>query len=154
MAVIVIGTNSYVTVVEADAYFDDQFGYESWAEEANKEGALITACKQQLDTYCDWDGDKSDEDQLLAFPRDGKPVPLDIKVAQYEIAYQIHSQNTVSPDGGDPLTKLKAGSVELNFDAQQSGNVLITDYVSRILGAFGLCSSGSGSTQLIPMQRQ
>lgn len=152
-AVIVVGTNSYVTVAEADAYFADQFGYESWEGETNKEGALISACNQQLDPYCEWYGYPTDENQALAFPRSGDTeVPESVKIAQMEIAYQMHSQITTNPDGGDPLTKLKAGSVELGFEASQQGNILITDYVTRILGEYGLCS-GSGSTRIIPMER-
>lgn len=47
MAKLLVGTNSWVTVEEADAYMESRFGsWEFWTDETNKEAALITAYKK------------------------------------------------------------------------------------------------------------
>lgn len=47
MAKLIVGTNSWVTVAEADAYMDSRFGsWEFWDDDINKEAALITAYKK------------------------------------------------------------------------------------------------------------
>jgi hypothetical protein len=150
----VIGTNSYVNVIEATAYFADKYGYTLWAGESDKDGALVSAC-QQLDNMCDWYGSKVSDSQALAFPRtpDANPIPQVIKDAQCEIAYNIVSTGSVSTDGGDPLTELKAGSVQLKFDAKSTGNPLVNDLISRLLAPYGLCAGGGGTT-LISIKRQ
>ena len=143
-----VGTNSYVTVAEADAYFADLYDRDKWASEANKEGALISAT-QQLDLLCDWYGWKSDADQVLEFPRvpDADPVPQAVKDAQCEIAYAIIDAGSVSTEGGDPLAELKAGSVTLKFDPKATSNPIINDLTIKLLAPYGRCSFG-GSVRL------
>lgn len=47
MAKLTVGTNSWVTVAEADAYMDSRFGsWEFWDDDINKDAALITAYKK------------------------------------------------------------------------------------------------------------
>lgn len=149
---ITVGTDTYGTVAEADTYFAARFGFDKWIPltELEKEKYLVSAAQQE-DVLCLWYGEKSDEDQLLAFPRtpDADPTPLDIKHAQFEIAYAIVDTNSVSTDGGDPLTELKAGSVTLKFDPSATGNPLVNDLASSLLSAYGIC--GSGSTTIIPL---
>ncbi|RLC88516.1 MAG: hypothetical protein DRJ03_02595 [Chloroflexi bacterium] len=153
---ITVGVDTYVTVLEADTYFAARYGYESWAllDEPTKEKALISAA-QQLDLQCAWYGSRVDDEQLLAFPRtpDADPVPQAIKDAQCEIAFAITTTGSTSTDGGDPLTELKAGSVTLKFEASSTGNPLISNMTSSMLAPYGLCG-GSGSTKLVPMERQ
>ena len=44
MSKLVLGTNSWVTVAEADTYMETRFGsWEFWLDDTNKEAALITA---------------------------------------------------------------------------------------------------------------
>jgi hypothetical protein len=44
MSKLVIGTNSWTTVAEANTYMETRFGsWEFWTDETNKEAALITA---------------------------------------------------------------------------------------------------------------
>jgi len=139
---IIVGTDTYVTVLEADAYFAARYGYDSWAllDEATKEQALVSAFSQ-MNAMCAWYFDMFD------------PYPQNIKDAQCEIAFAITVTGSTSTDGGDPLTELKAGSVTLKFDAGSSGNPLVNDLTSSLLADYGMCS-GSGSTKLVPMERQ
>lgn len=66
---LVAGTNTYVDITYADAYFGGRYGAEQWraASEQAKEQALITATRaidmQRLR------GRKADDSQSLAFPR-------------------------------------------------------------------------------------
>jgi len=139
---ITVGVDTYVTVLEADAYFSARYGYESWAllAETIKEQALVSAFSQ-MNAMCRWFEDMSD------------PYPQDVKDAQCEIAYAITVTGSTSTDGGDPLTELKAGSVTLKFEAGSTNNPLVSDLTSSLLADYGLCS-GSGSTKLVPIWRQ
>lgn len=148
-----VGTNSYVTVEEADAYFSDRYGYDKWASETNKEGALISAT-QQLDNLCVWSGFKVDSEQDLAFPRnpDANPVPRAVKDAQCEITYAIVDTESTSTSADDALAELKAGSVTLKFDADSStqSNPLISGLTIKLLAPYGLC----GGPGKVPMVQQ
>lgn len=148
-----VGTNSYVTVAEADAYFTDRFGYDKWASETAQEAALVSAA-QQLDLLCIWYGYLVDDEQLLAFPRnpDADPVPQDVKDAQCEIAYAIVDTGSTSTSADDALSELKAGSVTLKFDANSAteDNPLINSLTIKLLSPYGLCY-GAGK---VPMVQQ
>jgi len=150
---ITVGTDTYVTVVEADAYLAVRYGYETWAllDEPTKEKSLVSAA-QQLDLLCVWYGDACEDDQVLAFPRtaDCPDTPIAIKNAQCEIAYAINNAGSTSTDGGDPLTELKAGSVTLKFDAGSTANPIVSDLTRDMLKPYGLCSGGS--TSIVPME--
>jgi hypothetical protein len=65
------GTNSYVTVLEADTYFSDRLDVTAWtsASEDRKSQALITATSMLDDLT--WNGAATDSSQKLAFPRSG-----------------------------------------------------------------------------------
>ncbi len=69
---LVKGTNSYVTVAEAEIYFSDRIDVKAWtnADETVKSQALITATTI-LDSL-DWAGAVVNSSQLLAFPRSGE----------------------------------------------------------------------------------
>ncbi len=137
---LVIGTDTYVTIVEADSYFVSRYGYESWMllDESSKQQALASAFSQ-MNAACTWFTDLTD------------PYPQGLKDAQCEIAFAITVTGSTSSDGGDPLTELKAGSVTLKFEAGSSDNPLVSDLTSQLLSEYGICSS-SGGTSIIPME--
>ncbi len=151
---IIVGTNSYVTEAEATAYFADRVGYTSWTAYVNKVQALISAT-QVLDLYCEWYGWPISEDQLLAFPRGPlwEDVPVAVKNSQCEIAYLISVTGSVDLVPDDALEMLKAGSVQLEFRATAPQNPIVNKLVDKMLKPYGMCS-GSGSAQMIPMERQ
>jgi len=150
---LVVDENTYVTEAEATSYFDSKYGFTLWAAETDKDGALQSAA-QQLDTQCTWYGYPVDTNQDRAFPRtpDADPTPQEVKDAQCEIAYAIVETGSTVTDGGDALTKLKAGSVELEFKATSTGNPLVNSLTTSLLSQFGLCMGGGG-TKLVPMER-
>lgn len=149
---------SYNTIVEADTYFDEGYGYTKWnpLDDPTKQQALNSA-RQQLDLLCVWDGSKTDPLQEEEFPRDGETVVPDaVKVSELEIAYAIVDTNSTSTSGEDPLSKLVAGPVELEFKAgANKGNPLVNGTVKTLLSPFGQCDFNmkGGSTTQIPSYR-
>lgn len=84
----VVGTNSYINVIDADAYFDERLYSNTWKAlslEADKEIALISAFKI-LEISFEWFYDKTESAQVQEFPRnDELTVPQKIIDAQCEI---------------------------------------------------------------------
>jgi hypothetical protein len=81
MATIVVGTNSYVTVAEAEAFAAD--GGDSFTGDVS---VMLIKSMRYLNLQ-DWSGTKTDPLQALDFPRNGDTnVPEDIKQAQIVIA--------------------------------------------------------------------
>jgi len=64
-----VGTDSYVTLAEAEDYFDGKLHTSEWdnAGKTTKEKALKEACRRI--NRLAFKGEKADETQLLAFPR-------------------------------------------------------------------------------------
>lgn len=97
------GTNSYVDVAEADAYFENRLDTAAWnlASAAQKAQALVTGT-QVLDTLS-WVGVAVSDLQPLAFPRTGyyfdprlgktvtltAAVPMRVVQANCEMAYHL-----------------------------------------------------------------
>ena len=70
MAVLItVNENSYISVDDADTYFNDRLYSDTWtsASEDNKARALIMACKNIEKQF--FKGIKKVEGQILAFPR-------------------------------------------------------------------------------------
>lgn len=123
---LVKGTNSYVTVVEATAYFEDRSNAEVWngASATAQEQALVTAA-DILDTL-PWVGSSAAASQNMAFPRTGSytdpgrgrvinfessatEAPLPVKKGQYELAYHILNNDTLLEDTGSVQDLALAG---------------------------------------------
>jgi hypothetical protein len=82
----------YGTLVEADTYFSSRLHEKAWtnADTATRQRALVAATRA-IDSL-NFKGAKTDASQDLQFPRDGETtVPEDIRVACYEIAYELLS---------------------------------------------------------------
>ncbi|MFA5759610.1 MAG: DnaT-like ssDNA-binding protein [Clostridia bacterium] len=81
---------AYDTVENADLYFEDRLHVYQWTQAlaSDKEKALIEAT-MRIDRLR-FSGEKTVDTQELEFPRDGDTVvPTDIKIACYEIAYEL-----------------------------------------------------------------
>jgi hypothetical protein len=123
---LVKGTNSYVTVIEADAYFASRIDAAAYdiAPEEDKIRALVTATLM-LDNY-EYTGRAIDPAQLLAFPRIGSyfdttlgmsvqftsEIPIRITKATCELAYHLLNNDGILDNTGDVDT-LKIGTIEL-----------------------------------------
>ena len=123
---LVKGTNAYVNVAEAEAYFANRLDVAAWTEApaAQKEQALVTATAM-LDEL-NWTGRVVGESQALAFPRVGcyydprlgfetvlpDSVPDRVVVATYELAYHLLNNDGLLDDSG-VVDTLSLGSINL-----------------------------------------
>ena len=121
---LVKGTNSYATAAEADSYFGDMASRDAWSASAVKEQLLITAT-QMVDENT-WTGAVIDEDQALAFPREGtyfdpkmgimremSEVPERIVNAVFEQAYHILLNDGLGDDTGG-VTDVEVSGIVIN----------------------------------------
>jgi hypothetical protein len=122
------GVNSYVTLVEAEDFFENRIDVAAWASAANptKEQALVTAT-MILDTY-EWVGTALDSEQLLCFPRFGvyfssrlgyssllpETVPQEIIISTCELAYHLLNNDGLLDDTGT-VTDVSIGSITLKI---------------------------------------
>lgn len=125
---LVKGTNSYVEVSEADAYFGDRVNSSLWtnADNSTKEAALITATRL-LDNQ-KWISSSMSANQSLAFPRYGfyydtrygydvsmeSATPQILLDAIYELALHLITNPDTLEDSGN-VRELSVGSVHLGF---------------------------------------
>ena len=122
---IVVGTNSYVSLAEAEAYFLTRLDVAAWTEasEEMKEAALVTATRE-LEHYR-WVGTIADPSQLLAWPRNGRffdpragyvrdlsGVPSRVKQGQMELAYHFLTNDGVLDSSGR-VSEVKVGPISV-----------------------------------------
>lgn len=130
-----VGTNSYVTLAEANAYFENRLDVAAWesADDPTKEKALTTAAMMLNEII--WVGVATSDTQQLAFPRIGeylepvlgKVVTLDpavipnrIKASQCEQSYQLLNNDGLLDEKGT-VSKIKVDVIELEgLDSQTS----------------------------------
>jgi hypothetical protein len=121
------GTNSYVTVDEANTYFADRIDVAAWtaATDTQKAQALVTATKIFNDMS--WNGVAVSESQPLAFPRIGfyfdprvgsnirlqDTLPTRILEATFELAYHLLNNDGILDDTGRTIG-LNVGSISMS----------------------------------------
>jgi hypothetical protein len=124
---LVKGTNSYVTVAEAEFYFETRIDVAAWtsASSSQKESALVTAT-MILDTLS-WTGVAVSASQPLAFPREGSyydskvgeevlftsNTPDRVIKATYELAYHLLNNDGLLDDTGTVIN-LSIESIKLD----------------------------------------
>ena len=158
-------SNSYVTLNEADLYFETAPEESNWDDKTDdaKRRALISACRwiDSLNFY----GSRCDEDQALKWPRQNYEVdnveltsdeiPKSIKYAQYELARAL--ANDTDAMTGNTGTEGVAKEVELgelkvkyNEASLATGNVNnvfdVYPWLQSYLGAY--CLGGAGGYQV------
>lgn len=122
--------NSYLTRVEADAYFDTRLSATDWtgATDAIKDTALIMATRL-MDKMWNWVSIRTDIIQVLDWPRigmlaenmresiDNDVIPVALKDATAEFAMQLITEDRTLDSDIETLRlrALKAGSVSLTF---------------------------------------
>ena len=157
--------NSYVTLSEANDYFDTSPDSSTWTNKTDdqKKRALISATRW-IDTLVFY-GDRCDESQALKFPRTNyqvdrfelscSTIPNNIKYAQYELARALANDTgaitgTTGKDGN--FSEVKLGDIEVKYNADSQGtgsinNILdVYPCLQSYLGAYML--GGAGTFQL------
>jgi Putative DnaT-like ssDNA binding protein len=127
---LVVGTNSYITVADADTYFEHSINADAWkaATEDTKTSALVSATRS-LDRQ-NWQGEKYQDapTQVLDFPRSGltdsegnsvdeTTVPQEVIDATCEYGLGLIEDNDLASqeNTGSNIKVLKAGSAEIEY---------------------------------------
>lgn len=158
-------SNSYVTLLEANAYFETSPESSTWDDKTDdqKNRALISATRwiDSLNFY----GDRCSTNQALDWPRNnyhvdrvelvcGK-IPKEIKYATYELARQL-ANDTDALTGNNATTgiyeQIQLGDLRVNYntDSQSIGTVNnvfdVYPWLQSYLGSYIL--GGSGGYQI------
>jgi len=146
--------NSYITLIEANAYWADHFYSETWdALQSGDKNTLIVMSTRLLDEWVDWKGIKSSDTQALRWPRyntvdrdnywiDGDVIPVEVKNATAELAgYLAKGDATAEPDTKG-FSELKVGELQLKIDKSDRDNTtVIPDSVLAIISHYGVVRS-------------
>jgi hypothetical protein len=155
-----VGSNSYVTLTEANTYFDGRMYSEAWTsltDDIKRNQALVMATKR-INTEKFY-GTRESNTQALPFPRlslgylDGifldSTIPTILKEAQYELALHILSVD-MSQQGSnvDTIEKIKLGTLDIKYALDSSDNInksfnTMPESVTSLIG--DLVSNGSSS---------
>jgi len=160
--------NSYVTLTEANDYFDTSPDSSTWTNKTDdqKKRALISATRW-IDTFVFY-GDRCDDGQALKFPRnnyqvDGvelacSKIPNNIKYAQYELARALANDTdaitgTTGKEGNISEAKLGDLEVKFNTTSQNTGSVNnimdVYPWLQSYLGAYMLGGAGSYQVRVV-----
>jgi len=114
--------NTFGTVTEADVYFGVMLHGEIWERQTpiRKYKALVSAT--QLVNDLRYAGRKTDESQMLEFPRNGATtVPLAIKQATYEVGLALLKGANVESEYNSLFVSSRGfGSVKTDFDTDSA----------------------------------
>ena len=157
--------NSYVTLTEANTYFETVPDSSTWTNKTDdqKNRALISATRW-IDSFVYY-GDRCDDGQALKFPRnnyqvDGvelscSTIPINIKYAQYELARALANDSeamtgNVGTDGN--IEEVKLGDIQVKYNIQSQGTGSVNNVLDKYpwlqsyLGAYML--GGAGAFQM------
>jgi len=149
-----VGTNSFVSLADADSYFLDRANA-TWAAatDANKQAALIRATDYLVQKYTgDWLGSITSTSQALPWPRSGvvtsdgvvissSAIPDAIKNATSELGLRALSNSNLFADTNAGSENIKRNKVDVlekeYFQGSSTQNTytiveqLLKDYVNR-----------------------
>lgn len=141
-----VGTDTYVTLEEANTYFSSRLDAAAWDEATDplKEQALVTATRSLEKEK--WVGVIADFNQSLAWPRVGEffdpragatrpleGVPARVKEAQLELAYHLLQNDGVLDESGS-VDEVQVGPIKLKGIAQaSSSSSIVYSLVSPLL---------------------
>ena len=149
--------NSYVTLAEADAYFETVPSSTQWdnKQDDKKNRALISATRW-IDSFVYY-GDRCDDGQALKFPRNNYQVdgvelscdliPQNIKYAQFELARALaNDTDAITGTTGNQgnIAEAKLGDLEVKYNVASQG----TGSINNILDVYPWLQSYLGSYML------
>ena len=148
---LVVGTNSYISVADADAYFAGRLNSSKWndADTATKETALIQATRT-IDALYSFAGELTDDSQTLAWPRsyvydcegrelDSTTIPEAVENATCEEAIHLLSGDQLSTPSllTRGFKKAKLGPMEV--EVAESKSSASPDKISSMARDFLAC---------------
>jgi len=143
---LVLNTNSYVTIADADTYFETRIDSAEWeaADDETKEQALVTAT--QLIDERHWIGAAVSSSQALAWPRKDAiyydprmgqqitiakdEVPSQVKIAVYEQALHLVQNEDLIAQKVQTFESISVGSIRLT---DSNGDVTKTSITPSII---------------------
>ena len=143
--------NSFATLVEANDYNSSRTFAAIWGstDTTNQEAAMKQAARLMCSSF-HWTGKAVDEDQALAWPREGmlsrngfvipisgtKSIPRDLKESQSEFARQLIEADRTADNEAQKagITSVKAGPVTIGFTDREAGDRDRIDAGIRRLG--------------------
>ena len=161
-------SNSYVTLAEANAYFETVPSSTTWDDKTDdqKNRAIISATRwiDSLNFY----GDRCSNNQALSWPRNNyhvdrveltcSAIPTDIKYASYELARALANDTdavtgNTGTEGLYEEVELGELKVKYNTDSQATGAVNnifdVYPWLQSYLGAFTLGGSGGYQVRVV-----
>jgi hypothetical protein len=138
--------NSYISVVEADVFFNSSVANTAWpASETSKEASLIEATRI-LDSQFKWVGSIASVEQALRWPRKDAydaddrelsvlAIPKLVKDATCNLAYFLLQNGGLNQTQSD-LKGLKLGPIDLKFSEGQSV-IGVPKYIVKSLQTVG-----------------
>lgn len=160
--------NSYVTLAEADDYFETVPDSTQWDNKTTdkKNRALISATRW-IDTL-NFYGDRCDNSQALSWPRNNyhvdrvelscSVIPEDIKYATYELANALaNDTDAITGTTGDKglYEEVELGDLRVKYNtaSQATGSVNnvfdVYPWLQSYLGAYALGGSGSYQVRVV-----
>lgn len=151
---LVVGTNSYITLADAETYFAERLNSTEWDAEtdANKTAALIQATK--MIDFRSYLGGRYVSTQALAFPRaglvddgivvDDSTVPQKVIDATCELALYLLQEDYSAPDDLSEFSAVKVGPIEIDTKSggrSASGQKTFPPFVLSLL-AFATAPAG------------
>jgi len=153
---LVVGTDSYVTLAEADALLFPHPRRSTWKcrSDVVRELALLQAART-IDQQR-FVGQIADQDQALAWPRagvcdaegrviDSATVPDAVKLAQAELALHLVADDFEGDEVPENVRRVRAGTVEVEFGTPPGAE--LPKVVADILRPF---LQGDHSLRLVP----
>ncbi len=160
--------NSYVTLAEADTYFETVPNSSTWDDKTDdqKNRALISATRwiDSLNFY----GDRCDNGQALKWPRNNYHVdrveltcsliPADIKYATYELARALaNDTDAITNTSSDPdelYQEVTLGDLKVRYKDEKVENPInnifdVYPWLQSYLGAYTLGGAGGYQIRLV-----
>ena len=150
---ITVGTNSYISIADADTYFTARLYADDWTGADTVKERALNMARRLLDQQ-DFSGSRTSDDQLLAWPRSGISgvdsftVPAGIVDAQCELALAFLRDDLTVDDSNRGVRRMKAGSVELEYDGRAPAKGL-PDVVAALLRPYFATSISPNSARLV-----
>lgn len=160
-------SNSYVTLAEADAYFETVPHDEHWTGSDDAKNRLLITATRYLDVFTYY-GERCNTTQALKWPRkefkvDGVEltcalIPAQIKTATFELAHALlHDGNilTHSTGKGSVYEEVELGDlkVKYNTDSQTPGlvnNILdLFPWLESFIGAYTQAGATNYNVKLL-----
>lgn len=136
---LVKGTNSYITVPEADSYFRDNLRFESWSALSStvKSRALVTA-SSQINLFVI---------NAYKFTIDVTEIPANLANGTAELALDMALDESVitQANTGSNIKTLKAGTAEIEFFNPTFRSTSSTRFPQHVMDLLGDCLASTSS---------